>query len=103
VSAPRAFLRVRVTPRASASRVAPDARGGLRVHLTAPPVEGAANAALIRLLADWLDLPKRSFEVTRGARSRDKVICIHDCSPAQLESRLGAALVSGVDKGPRHG
>ena len=99
----RAFLQVRVTPRASGSRIARDARGGLRVHVTAPPAEGAANAALIGLLAECLDLPKGGLEVARGARSRDKLVCVHGCSQAELDSRLRAALGFDVDKGSRRG
>ncbi len=76
-AAPRAVLRVRVVPRASRSSLAREADGRLRVHLTAPPVEGAANRALIALLAERLDLPRSALELVRGEHSRDKLVCVH--------------------------
>ena len=49
-------------------------QGTLKARITAAPVDGAANAALITLLAERLDLPKRSISVVRGATSRQKVV-----------------------------
>jgi len=48
--------------------------GALRIRLTASPVEGAANAALITFLAETLRLPKRDISIVRGARGRDKMV-----------------------------
>ena len=97
-ASPRAVLMVRVVPRAARSALARDARGGLRVHLTAPPVEGQANRALIALLAAALRLPKSAFTVIHGARGRDKRIRVEGCSEAGLAQRLARALESAVDK-----
>lgn len=68
-------LAIRVVPRAH--RNALDGlteTGALRVRLTAPPVEGAANAALVACLSERIGVPKRSIALVRGARGRDKVV-----------------------------
>jgi uncharacterized protein YggU (UPF0235/DUF167 family) len=101
--AKRAIVRVRVVPRAARDALTRDATGGWRAHLTAPPVEGAANRALIALLADRLALPKRAFALLRGERGRDKVVAIEGASAAEVEARLAAAGVSRVDKASRRG
>jgi uncharacterized protein YggU (UPF0235/DUF167 family) len=87
-----AYVRVRVVPRAARAALARDASGVVRVHLTAPPVDGAANRALIALLAARLDLPKRALEIARGERGRDKLVRVHGCTAAELASRLETAL-----------
>jgi uncharacterized protein (TIGR00251 family) len=63
---------VRVVPRAGKSGVAGLRDGALLVRLAAAPVDGAANAELIAVLADALHLPKRSIEIVSGDRSRSK-------------------------------
>ena len=67
-------FRVRVAPRASRDRIGGAHAGALKVALTAPPVEGAANAALIALLAKALRVPKGAIEVVHGQTSRDKTV-----------------------------
>jgi len=69
-----ATFRVRVAPRASRDRIGGAHAGALKVALTAPPVEGAANAALIALLAKALRVPKGAIEVVHGQTSRDKTV-----------------------------
>ena len=88
----RAFLHVRVTPRAARATLERDGQGILRARLTAAPVDGRANTALIDLLAERLDLPKSAFELTRGARAREKTLCVRGCSPDDLALRIDAAL-----------
>jgi uncharacterized protein (TIGR00251 family) len=68
------LISVRVTPRASASEFVGVAEGRLRVRLQAPPVEGAANEALIALLAKACGLPKNAVSVLRGETGREKTI-----------------------------
>ena len=80
----RAYLRVRVVPRAARAALSRDATGALRIHLTATPVEGAANRALLALLAERLDLPKSALEIARGHRGREKLVCVHGCSAAEV-------------------
>jgi hypothetical protein len=96
----RAWVSVRVVPRASRTRLARDPTGALRAYLTAAPVDGAANRALIALVADHLGVAKRDVELTRGERARDKVLCVHGLTPDAVERRLGTC---GVDKAPGRG
>ena len=65
-------LTVRVTPRASKPGITVDADGTLKVRLQAPPVEGAANAELVAVLAGAFGLPRRAITIAGGAHSRTK-------------------------------
>ncbi|HEY7791039.1 MAG TPA: DUF167 domain-containing protein [Vicinamibacterales bacterium] len=87
------LLRVRVTPRAGRSEIAGVRDGVLLVRLAAAPVEGAANAALIELLADKLNLPKRAIRLARGERSRDKHVEIDGTALDEIARRLDVPLV----------
>lgn len=78
MSTPVLRLRVHLQPRASRSRIVGRHGDGLKVQVHAPPVDGAANAALVELLADTLGLPRRAVRIVRGATARDKVVEI-DC------------------------
>lgn len=80
---------VRVFPRSSRNDLAIEA-DGLRARLAAPPVDGAANEALIALLAGRLRLPKRFVRVVRGATSRQKVVEIAGLSAEEFWRRLGS-------------
>ena len=66
------FLDVRVIPRASRPGLAGTRDGALLVRLSAAPVEGAANAELIQVLAKALDVPKRQVSIVAGERGRLK-------------------------------
>lgn len=70
----RRTFNVRVIPRARKNVVTVDADGTLRVHTTAAPADGAANAAVIKMLAEHFDVPKSSIEIIRGATARTKVV-----------------------------
>jgi uncharacterized protein len=87
-SADGTLLPVRVTPRASRAGVDGVADGALRVRLTAPPVEGAANAALIGFLAERLGLPKSAVTLVAGATSRRKTLHIAGLTPDEVRARL---------------
>jgi uncharacterized protein (TIGR00251 family) len=65
---------VRVQPRASRSEIVGVQGETLKVRLTAPPVEGAANAALVELLADALGIPRTSVRIVSGASARGKIV-----------------------------
>jgi hypothetical protein len=84
-------LVVRVVPRAGRSALAGERGGALLVRLAATPVEGAANSALVRLLADVLHVPRTSITITAGARSRDKRLAVSGLAPTELARRLAAA------------
>ncbi|TMA79237.1 MAG: DUF167 domain-containing protein [Deltaproteobacteria bacterium] len=98
----RAVLHVRVVPRAARAALTRDQAGRWRAHVTAPPIDGAANRALVALLADRLGLPKRAFALLRGERGRDKIVAVEGASAAEIDTRLGD-VVSRVDKTPRRG
>ena len=70
------ILSVRIQPRASKNEIVRKEDGGLKIRLTAPPVDGAANEALIRFLADALSVSKSQVELVSGHTSRDKVVRI---------------------------
>lgn len=65
---------VRVQPRASRTEVAGTQQGALKVRLQAPPVDGAANEALVDFLAESLGVPRRMVRIVSGATSRTKVV-----------------------------
>jgi uncharacterized protein (TIGR00251 family) len=71
-SSGRVSFRVRVSPRARRDAIEGVAEGALRVRLTAPPVEGKANDALCRFLAERLDIPRSAVRIVSGERSRLK-------------------------------
>ena len=66
------LITVRVIPRATRSQIAGTRNDALLVRLSAPPVDGAANAELIDVLSDALGVPRRSVTLVSGERSRSK-------------------------------
>jgi uncharacterized protein (TIGR00251 family) len=87
-----ALLAVRVIPRAGRDAIAGTRQDALLVRLAAPPVDGAANDALIGLLAELLVVPRRAVSVVTGARSRDKRVRIAGLAAADVRRRLSAIL-----------
>ena len=65
--------------------------GAIKVKLRAPALEGKANAALIRFLANLLKVPSRTIVVLRGHKSRDKVIRIEGLREEELRTRLATS------------
>jgi hypothetical protein len=88
VAGPHVTLSLRVQPRASRNAIVGWTGDTLNIRLTAPPVEGAANAACLAFLADLLDLPQSQLEILRGDRSRNKVVQITGLSQEQVNARL---------------
>ena len=88
-----ALLRVRVQPRASRDEVVAWDGVTLRVRVSAAPVDGEANEALVAFLARSFRVPRSAVTLVRGARGRDKLVRIYGCSLGTLEARLKAALV----------
>ena len=80
-------LSVRVIPRSSKNALEWE-QNALKVRLTAPPVDGAANEALIALLAERLGLPKRNVSIVHGAASRLKTVEIVGMTPETVEQKL---------------
>lgn len=75
---------VRVSPRASRNEIVGVREGILKVALTAPPVDGAANQALIKLLAKALGIAKSNVAIVRGERGRHKVLEVRGIAPHAL-------------------
>jgi uncharacterized protein len=76
---------VRVTPRASRNEIAGSREGALLIRVTAPPVEGAANDAVVRVLATALGLPPSEIRIERGGQARQKVVSVPEQAAARLE------------------
>ena len=84
----RARFAVRVSPRASREAILGVHDGALKVALTAPPVEGAANAALIALFARLLGVPKKAIAIVSGQGSRTKRVEIAGATAEQVRALL---------------
>lgn len=83
-----ARISVRLTPRAGVDRTdGVSAAGELLVRVRAAPVEGAANRALLKLLARELGLAVSSFELAAGATGRTKQLLVGGCAAAELQAR----------------
>lgn len=88
-------LAVRVVPRASRAGVAGWRGDAVLVRLGAAPVEGAANAELIEILARALDLPRRAVSIATGATSRNKRVHIDGLGRDEALKKLGVAPTTG--------
>ncbi len=82
------ILRIRVAPRASRTEVAGTHGDALKIRLQAPPVDGAANEALIKFLSDELDLPRSAIRIERGHTGRNKDISIQGSVAVVQPQRL---------------
>ncbi len=91
-------LRVRVQPRASRSEIGGMHGGELRIRLMAPPVDGAANQALVWLLARVLKVPRAAVTIAGGHASRSKLVEVAGISTADACLRLGLR----ADDAPLH-
>jgi uncharacterized protein len=83
-----ALIAVKVIARASTSAVSGIRDGALLVRLNAPPVDGAANAALIDVLSEALGVPKRAVSITSGETSRRKTVRVIGVSAASVITKL---------------
>jgi uncharacterized protein (TIGR00251 family) len=86
---PHADLSVRVQPRSRRDEVVGERAGAVVIRLSAPPVDGKANAALCAYLAKLAGVPKTNVSVVRGQTSRDKVVRIEGVTAEQLRVALG--------------
>jgi uncharacterized protein (TIGR00251 family) len=82
------LLSIKLQPRASANEVGTPLGDELRIKVTAPPVDSAANEALVRLLADTLNCPRSKVELVRGQTSRHKVVKLHGLSTESVLAKL---------------
>ena len=79
---------IQVIPHASRSELVSVQDGVLKIKVTSPPVEGAANEACIKLLAKELGLKKSQMEISSGAKSRKKTVMIKDISKEMLQTKI---------------
>ena len=86
------MLAVRVIPRARKDAIAGVREDALLVRLAAPPVEGAANDALVELLARGLRVPRRAIRIVSGERSRRKRVAVDGVTAAQVLALLRLAV-----------
>jgi len=81
-------LLIRVLPRSSRNQVLGERDGAIAIKLQAPPVDGAANGALLRFLAEHLDVPQRRIALLSGQTSRRKRIQVEGLTADQLRAAL---------------
>jgi uncharacterized protein len=84
-------LAVKLQPRASANEIGDTLGSELKIKVTAPPVDAAANEALLRLLADTLDCPRGAVHLVRGQTSRHKQVLICGLTVDEVAARLAKA------------
>lgn len=84
-----AALAIRVTTRARRNEIVEVLRDGtVKIRLTAPPVEGKANQALVNFLAKILDVPKSRVEIVAGETGRDKLVSVVDMDAETVHDRI---------------
>lgn len=84
-------LRVRLTPRADRDAIAGVRDGVITVRVSAPPVDGQANAALIKVLAKALGVPRSRLRIVRGQTARDKLVRVDGLLTSDAHARLDPA------------
>ncbi len=82
------LLFVKLQPRASANEIGEPLGDELRIKVTAPPVDAAANEALIKLLAEKLDCARGRVELMRGHKSRHKIVKLHGFAVEEVFKKL---------------
>ena len=88
VQADGVLLSVKLQPRASANEIGDVLGNELRIKVTAPPVDSAANEALVKLLAQQLDCPRNRVELVRGHTSRHKIVKLYGLAAEDVVKRL---------------
>jgi uncharacterized protein (TIGR00251 family) len=91
------ILRIHLQPRAARNRLVGLHGGAVKISLTAPPVDGTANAALVDFLAALLHVPRSSVTLLGGATSREKRVQVKTATPEQILRQIQQALPQ-VDK-----
>jgi uncharacterized protein len=81
-------IRVHVIPNAKIDKVVGEHGGAIKIKLRAPAIEGKANTALRKFLAEKLSISQRAIVLERGERSRDKVLRIDGLSEEEVRQRL---------------
>jgi uncharacterized protein (TIGR00251 family) len=86
---------LRVAPGAARAGVVGRHGEAWKVRVTAPPEDGRANEAVVRLLADTLAVPRNTVQLVSGHGSRDKIVELMGLESSQIEQRLSAAAAVG--------
>lgn len=81
-------IRVRLTPRSGKTEIQRYEDGVLHARVAAPPVDGAANTALVALLSSTLGIPKSSIRIVSGASSREKKVAVMGSDLNEVEAAL---------------
>ena len=82
------YLHAKVQPRASRNEIGEALGNELKIRVAAPPVDSAANEALVRFLADVLECPRSAVQLMRGQTSKHKVIAIRGVPPEVIVAKL---------------
>lgn len=83
------YIHIHVQARASRNEITGTHGDSLKVRLTSPPVEGAANSLLVEFVAKKLGIPKSRIELVYGEKSRHKTLKIEGLTKAEVASILG--------------
>jgi uncharacterized protein len=81
-------LAIRVQPRAKRTEIAGERGGTVVIRVAAPPVDGKANDAVRRLIAQLLGVPRSAVEIVRGESARDKLVRIEGLTADEVRTRL---------------
>lgn len=82
-------LNLFIQPKASKNEIIGPHNGALKIKITAPPVDGKANAELVEFLSEILEIPKRRIEILKGETGRNKSVEILDMTESELRHKLG--------------
>jgi hypothetical protein len=83
------WLSIKLQPRASVNEIGEALGNELRVKVTAPPVDSAANEALVRFLAEKLECARNCVELVSGQKSRHKLLKLHNVTAEEAAEKLG--------------
>ena len=93
------LLSVKLQPRASRNEIGEPTGGELKIRVTAPPMDAAANEALVELLADRLDCARNRIELVRGHKSRHKVLKLLGFTAGDVLQRVQTKPGNGRPRG----
>ena len=83
-----ATFSIRVQPRAARTAISGTVGDALKVSVSAPPLDGRANAAVVEFFSEVLSVPRSAVQVVAGERSRNKIVRIAGCSGAEVQRKL---------------
>ena len=89
------LLKIKVQPKASHNQIVGIMDNALKIRLTAPPIDGKANLACLKFLAEALGVSRQQVELVSGQTGRQKLIRIAGLSPAQIQQALGLSSENG--------